>query len=131
MQKRIFKNYLLKNVSNLFERDFFKTHGSPDKCLVINPPYDLRVNVDNIESFYTQMGDALKQFWQGSEAWIFTGNLDALKKLGLRPSKKMTLFNGGIEAKLCKFELYGGSKKSKYQTNPDRPPRRLRPRRPR
>ena len=115
----------------LFERDFFKTHGSPNRCLVINPPYDLRVSIDDIEAFYQQMGDALKQYWQGSEAWIFTGNLDALKKIGLRPSKKMTLFNGGIEAKLCKFELYGGSKKTKYQNNPDKPPRRLRPRKPR
>ncbi|NNE26129.1 MAG: class I SAM-dependent RNA methyltransferase [Saprospiraceae bacterium] len=129
--KKNIQNLPFRERIKLFERDFFRTHGAPDRCLVINPPYDFRVNIEDIDVFYQQMGDALKQYWQGSEAWIFTGNLDALKKLGLRPSKKMTLFNGGIEAKLCKFELYGGSKKTKYQDNPDRPQRRLRPRKPR
>ena len=39
------------------------------------------------------------------------GNMDALKHLGLRPSKKIKLYNGPTECRLAKFELYSGSRK--------------------
>ncbi len=102
----------------VYQRDFFKTHGHQNRTLIFNPPYDKRVSIENVDEFYSKIGDALKTFWQGSTAWIISGNKDALKRIGLRPTQKFTLFNGGIESKLYKFELYEGSKK---QTSEDHP----------
>lgn len=86
-----------------------------DALVVFNPPYDLRVSNQNINSFYKEIGDALKQFYGGSEAWIISANFTALKHVGLRPSKKIPLFNGPLECKFQKYELYAGSKKAKFQ----------------
>jgi len=100
----------------LFEKDFFETSADRSMHLITNPPYDVRIEVENILDFYKHIGDHLKSQYQGSEAWIFTGSLDAMKSFGLHASKKYTLDNGGIESKLYKFELYKGSKKSKYKS---------------
>ncbi len=82
--------------------------------LVMNPPYGERMKKAAIESFYKMIGDGLKQRFAGYEAWIFSGNPDALKHLGLRPSQKHTLYHGGLECKFQKFAIYEGSIKSKY-----------------
>jgi putative N6-adenine-specific DNA methylase len=113
--KKNLQKFPFREIVKVYERDFFKVDGSPDKHLVMNPPYDLRVKVENIDEFYQQIGDALKQNWQGSEAWMITTNLNAMKSFGLKPTKKIALHHGGTESKLYKFEIYEGSKKSKYQ----------------
>lgn len=99
----------------LFERDFFRLPGVKNAHVIMNPPYDSRVKIDNIHDFYKNIGDGLKKFWEGSNAWVFTSRTDAMKSFGLRASKKHTLDNGGKESKLYKFELYGGSRKPKKQ----------------
>ena len=81
----------------------------------MNPPYDERLERTNVEALYQSVGDHLKKHYQGFEAWIISSNMEALKNVGLRPSKKYTLFNGPLECKYQKYELYGGSKKAKYQ----------------
>ena len=65
--------------------------------------------------FYKQKGDTMKSCYSGSKAWILSGNLTALKNLGLHPSKKIKLFNGPLECRLECFEMYEGSKKKKYE----------------
>ena len=60
------------------------------------------------------IGDQLKQHFSGCEAWILSSNKEALKFVGLRPSKKLSLYNGALECKFQKFELYRGSKKRKF-----------------
>lgn len=125
--KKNLQKFPFKEKVKVFQRDFFKTHGHSDRLLVMNPPYDKRVALDDAGNFYKKIGDALKTYWKGSSAWIFSGNIDAIKKIGLRPSMKRTLFNGGIESKLYKFEMYEGSKKQKYNQGSDH----RRPRRPR
>lgn len=117
--KKNLQKFPFKEKVKTYQRDFFKTHGNPNSILIMNPPYDKRVSVDNIYEFYSNIGNALKQFWKGSEAWVLSGNSDAMKKFGLRPSVKHPIYNGGIESKFYKFELYEGSKKSKYN-NPRR-----------
>ncbi len=82
--------------------------------LIINPPYGERMKKNDINDFYKMIGDALKANYVGYDAWILTSNKEALKNLGLRPSKKLTLFNGPLEVKLHKYEMYKGSKKAKY-----------------
>ena len=88
------------------------THG----LLVINPPYGERMKETDINRLYKSIGDHLKKNFPGFEAWILSPNKEALKNIGLKPAKKMTLYNGSLECKYQKFELYQGSrKKSKSQ----------------
>lgn len=99
---------------NVRQGDFFKDgHKMTSGMIVCNPPYDERVKAKNIEEFYKSFGDTLKQSYQGCEAWILSGNKQAIKNVGLRTSKKLTLYNGPIECKYHKYEMYKGSRKSK------------------
>lgn len=82
--------------------------------LVMNPPYGERMKKSDIEAFYKMIGDSLKQRFAGYEAWILSGNKGALKHIGLRPSQKHVLFNGGLECTFQRFSIYQGSVKSKY-----------------
>jgi putative N6-adenine-specific DNA methylase len=76
----------------------------------INPPYDIRLQESDIEEFYQQMGDSLKKHYAGNQIWIITGNREAAKRIGLRTSMKKQMWNGPIECRLLKFEMYRGSK---------------------
>lgn len=87
--------------------------------LVMNPPYGERMKKAAIESFYRMIGDGLKQRFAGFEAWIFSGNPAAVKHIGLRPSQKHILYNGGLECRFQKFAIYEGSIKSKYSRLPE------------
>ncbi len=82
--------------------------------MVFNPPYGERLDID-LERFYREMGDTMKQNYPGTHAWFITANLDALKFVGLKPSRKIKLFNGSLEARLVKYEMYEGSKRTKFQ----------------
>lgn len=110
------ENARLSDFIRLEKKDFFKTaKEKPDPLFMIcNPPYGERLPVE-IADFYGRIGDTLKQHYTRTQAWVFTGNLDALKAVGLRPSRKIRLFNGGIESRLVQYQIYAGSKKAKYQ----------------
>lgn len=95
-------------------QDFFENEEIYEAyTLVTNPPYDERLSIDDAIAFYKLIGDQLKQKFVNSSAWIFSGNITALKNLGLKASRRIHLMNGPIEAKLHKFEIYDGSKKNK------------------
>ena len=84
--------------------------------IVTNPPYDERLREGNIVELYKSIGDQLKTYFAGFNAWILSANLPALKRVGLRPSRKINLFNGALACKFQCFELYKGTrKKSKVQ----------------
>lgn len=107
-----------------FEKvDFFQSeHDSGQGLVVINPPYGERIKVDEIVAFYREIGSRLKHFYHGCDAWIISSNYDALKHFGLKASKKIKLFNGSLECRLQKYELYLGSKridknKTEIETN--------------
>lgn len=78
--------------------------------LIMNPPYGERLEKKNLEDFYSMIGDVLKKRFTGYTAWVFSGNFDALKSIGLRASQKIVLHNGPIECKFQKYELFTGSK---------------------
>lgn len=84
--------------------------------MVFNPPYGERLDI-NLERFYREIGDTLKQKYPNTNAWFITGNLEALKFVGLKPSRKIKLFNGKLESRLVKYEMYAGSKRTKFQQN--------------
>jgi putative N6-adenine-specific DNA methylase len=83
----------------------------PMGTVLLNPPYDERMKQEDIVTFYKQIGDKLKKDFAGWTAWIITSNLDAAKFIGLRPTRKIVLFNGSLECRLFKFEMYSGTKK--------------------
>lgn len=74
--------------------------------IVLNPPYDERLKIADVKKLYQDIGDHLKREWKGWTAWVFTGNLEAAKFIGLRPTAKVHLFNGAIECRLLKFEVF-------------------------
>ncbi len=76
---------------------------------VINPPYGERLKDAEINSLYSYIGDSLKKRFSDYDVWIISSNKNALKKIGLRTSKRLTLFNGPLECKYHKFEIYEGS----------------------
>ena len=114
--KENIKNAHLEEFITIERKDFFQTEKQGDKKLHIlfNPPYGERLDID-MEPFYAAIGDTLKQGYPGTDAWFITSNLEALKHVGLRPSRKIHLFNAKLESRLVKYVMYEGSKKAKYK----------------
>ena len=81
----------------------------------MNPPYGKRIELK--QNYYKEIGNTLKQKYTNTSVWIISSELDELKTIGLRPSKKLKLFNGALECKLLKYELYQGSKKASKLQN--------------
>ncbi|SHI90419.1 putative N6-adenine-specific DNA methylase [Flavobacterium terrae] len=110
------RNANLDEYVKISERNFFDTEKENQGPLhmVFNPPYGERLDI-HLERFYREVGDTLKQSYPNTNAWFITANLEALKFVGLKPSRKIKLFNGKLEARLVKYEMYAGSKRTKFQ----------------
>lgn len=115
--KENIKSANLQEFIEVKQQDFFESEKENDKPLfiVFNPPYDERISVSDVENFYSSIGNTLKRGYPGTQAWMITSNMEALKFVGLHPSKKIKLFNGKLEAKLVRYEMYEGSKKASKQ----------------
>jgi putative N6-adenine-specific DNA methylase len=83
---------------------------SNNGVLITNPPYDERMRVDEITTFYKAIGDRFKKQWMGWDAWLISSNRAALKQVGLRTSRRLALFNGALECSFHKYEMYEGTK---------------------
>lgn len=84
-------------------------HTLPDlenRVIVCNPPYGIRLEDSNLGAFYKELGNFLKRRCKGSEAYIYFGNREMLKQIGLRPAWKRPMRNAGLDGRLAKFELY-------------------------
>tara|TARA_R110002167_G_scaffold50143_4_gene146306 strand:- start:797 stop:1972 length:1176 start_codon:yes stop_codon:yes gene_type:complete len=114
------ENANLSEYITIERKNFFDTVKPVDGHLhmVFNPPYGERLDLD-MEEFYASIGDTLKKGYPGTDAWLITSNLEALKFVGLRPSRKIKVFNSQLESKFVKYVMYEGSKKAKY--NPVEP----------
>lgn len=111
------KNAFLTNKIDLQVKAFENVRPPEDGGIVIfNPPYGERIKKTNIQEFYQSIGNHLKKNFTGCEAWMISGNKEALDFIGLHPSKKMTLFNGAIECKYQRFTMYTGSQRPKKLT---------------
>lgn len=111
------KNAHLDEFITIKHEDFFKTQkgGKEHLHMVFNPPYGERLEALDVEQFYGDIGTTLKHGYPGTNAWFVTSNLEALKFVGLRPSRKIKVFNAKLEARLVKYEMYEGSRKTKKQ----------------
>ncbi len=89
-------------------------HEQEPGILITNPPYDERLKSADIIELYQDLGDTFKEKYKEFDCWVFSGNLPALKRLGLKTSRRIKLFNGAIEGRLNLYKMYEGSKKTKY-----------------
>jgi len=114
------RNANLDDYIKISERNFFETEKENKGPLhmVFNPPYGERLDI-HLERFYREIGDTLKQSYPNTNAWFITANLEALKFVGLKPSRKIKLFNGKLETRFAKYEMYEGSKREKFQNKED------------
>lgn len=105
-------------------KDVLLYHGSfedqdvPEgRCMIItNPPYGERIKVEYLNDLYTKLGNTFKnRYGSDCEVWLITSDMDAIKHVGLKPSKKIQLFNGALDCRFLKYELFEGSLKD-YKT---------------
>lgn len=68
-------------------------------------------SLQKLEAIYSGSGDFFKSIGGGYRGYIFTGNLEMIKKVGLRTKRRLTFYNGEIECRLLEYELYAGSRK--------------------
>lgn len=79
--------------------------------IMLNPEYGERMGEQaQLQAIYPGIGDWFKQKCAGYAGYVFTGNLELAKKVGLRPSRRIPFFNGAIACRLLEYELYEGSK---------------------
>jgi putative N6-adenine-specific DNA methylase len=86
----------------------------PEKpgIIMFNPEYGERLGVHSkLEATYKRMGDFMKQSCRGYRGYIFTGNPDLAKKIGLRAERKIEFYNGKLDCRLLEYQLYEGSKR--------------------
>ena len=77
-----------------------------------NPEYGDRLGEEaQLQAVYARMGDFMKQKCKGYTGYIFTGNLELAKKIGLKPSRRIEFYTSKIDCRLFEYELYGGSKR--------------------
>lgn len=80
--------------------------------LFLNPEYGERLGEETeLEKTYERIGDFMKQKVRGYTGYIYTGNLDLAKKIGLKASRRIEFYNGKIDCRLLEYELYEGTKR--------------------
>ncbi len=80
--------------------------------IVINPPYGRRLgDTGALAGLYGALGDRLKTAAPGCTAWILAGDRELAKRIGLRPARRLPVFNGPIECRWLRFDLYEGSRR--------------------
>lgn len=86
--------------------------------VIINPEYGYRLgDMNELKAVYKGIGDFFKQRCKGYHGYIFTGNMELAKNVGLRTMRRLPFYNGEIPCRLLEYDLYEGSKKSKYVDN--------------
>ena len=116
VQRKAVENIHLAKVEDVIEIKTisFQEFDPPQRrgVVIMNPPYGERMDKEeDIMALYKSIGDTLKLKYEGYDAWVISSNINALKHIGLRPSRKITVFNGPLECKFMKFEMYRGTKK--------------------
>jgi putative N6-adenine-specific DNA methylase len=92
---------------HLEKLDFRESRGLEKGVIVSNPPYGIRMGERReLDLLYKSLGDFLKQKCKGSTAYIYFGERELIKKIGLRTSWKKPLKSGGLDGRLVKYELF-------------------------
>lgn len=110
------KNAKAAGVADLIEfnrTDFAASHVPQDKggVVYLNPEYGERLGEQvELEATYKRIGDFMKQQCKGYTGYIFTGNMELAKKIGLKASRRIEFYNSKIDCRLLEYELYAGTK---------------------
>lgn len=110
------KNAKAAGVADLIEFnrvDFAETHVPQEKggVVYLNPEYGERLGEQaELEATYKRIGDFMKQQCKGYHGYIFTGNMELAKKIGLKASRRIEFYNSKIDCRLLEYELYAGTK---------------------
>jgi putative N6-adenine-specific DNA methylase len=96
----------------LEKRDFFQSKPRHDKgVVIINPPYGMRLQNENIKEYYQKMGATLKHNYSGFKACIISPDKLLTHQIGLRHTSQQMVFNGQIECRFLEYQLYEGTRK--------------------
>lgn len=108
---------VLKTIN--FSEQGFESYPEIKKggVVIMNPPYGERLARSEIQNLYRMIGNVMKRSFSDTDFWIISSNQEALKSVGLKPSEKIKLYNGGLECRYIKYEMYKGSKKEKFPAN--------------
>jgi putative N6-adenine-specific DNA methylase len=80
--------------------------------VILNPEYGERMGkIEKLKETYKGIGDFFKKKCQGYTGYIFTGNLELAKKVGLKAKRRIPFFSSNIECRLLEYDLYEGSRK--------------------
>lgn len=112
------KNAMTAGVDRFIEFgvcDFSETPiPNGEGTVILNPEYGERLGeAGELKEIYKRVGDFFKKKCKGYKGYLFTGNLDLAKKVGLRTNRRTTFYNGPIECRLLEYDLYEGSRKMK------------------
>jgi putative N6-adenine-specific DNA methylase len=104
----LYNAFLDENVE-LIKQD--STQYTPEQTkeglLFANPPYGIRLGEDEkLDELYHNFGENLKHSFKGSTAFIISGNMEKIKKISLRTSKKIIVWNGNLECRLVQYDLF-------------------------
>jgi 23S rRNA G2445 N2-methylase RlmL len=111
--------------------DFAQTAVPPEAGGVVffNPEYGERLGeVSELEETYARLGDFLKKSCKGYTGYVFTGNMDLAKKIGLKASRRIEFYSAKLDCRLLEYELYSGSRDVRKNANIEQgtPPRQSR-----
>lgn len=85
--------------------------------VILNPEYGERLgDEESLVLTYKEIGDFFKQKCGGYKGFVFTGNLELAKRIGLKPKRKIKFFSAKIECRLMQYELYSGTKRVVFKT---------------
>jgi putative N6-adenine-specific DNA methylase len=106
------ENANLDSFITVEQRNFFETEKEVvgPTTLLFNPPYGERLQIETAP-FYKEIGDTLKNHYPDTTVWFITSDLEGLKHVGLRTSKKIPLKNGDLDCKFVRYDMYAGTKK--------------------
>ncbi len=103
----------LQNIIKLSNHNFFLPSKYEEGTTVItNPPYGERLKTSDLQDFYTKIGDKFKSSFAGSSCWVIGSNIEEMKFIGLKPDKKIKLFNGPLECSFRKYSIFKGKRNS-------------------
>ena len=110
------KNAIAAGVANLIDFavcDFAATEIPADipGIFYVNPEYGERLgDINELEKTYSRIGDFMKQKCGGYSGYVFTGNLELAKKIGLKAKRRIEFYTSTIDCRLLEYELYSGSR---------------------
>jgi len=88
--------------------------------MFVNPEYGERLGEETeLEATYARIGDFMKQKCKGYHGYIFTGNMELAKKIGLKTKRRIEFYNSKIDCRLMEYELYEGTRKAPKEETPE------------